>query len=95
MAIRPLHDRVLLERVESETTSAGGIILPDAAQEKPQEAIVVSVGTGYRSEDGKVTPLDVKAGDRVMFAQWGGTEVKSDGKDYLILKESDILAVVE
>ena len=95
MAIRPLHDRVLLERVESETTSAGGIILPDAAQEKPQEAVVVAVGTGYHSEDGKVRPLDVKKGDRVMFAQWGGTEVKSDGKDYLILKESDILAIVE
>ena len=95
MAIRPLHDRILLERVESETTSAGGIILPDAAQEKPQEAVVVAVGTGYRSEDGKITPLDVKAGDRVMFAQWGGTEIKSGGKDYLILKESDILAIVE
>ena len=70
MAIRPLQDRVLLERVESETKSAGGIILPDAAQEKPQEAVVVAVGSGYRSEDGKVTPLDVKAGDRVMFAQY-------------------------
>ena len=95
MAIRPLHDRVLLERVESETKTAGGIILPDTAQEKPQEAVVVAVGTGYRAEDGKVTALDVKAGDRVMFAQWGGTEVKADGKDYLILKESDILAIVE
>ena len=95
MAIRPLHDRILLERVESETKSAGGIILPDAAQEKPQEAVVVAVGSGYRSEDGKITPLDVKKGDRVMFAQWGGTEIKSGGKDYLILKESDILAIVE
>lgn len=95
MAIRPLHDRVLLERVESDTKTAGGIILPDSSQEKPQEAVVVAVGTGHRDSDGKVTPLDVKAGDRVMFAQWGGTEVKSDGKEYLIMKESDLLAVVE
>ena len=95
MPIRPLQDRVLLERVESETKTAGGIILPDAAQEKPQEAVVIAVGSGYRAEDGKVTPLDVKVGDRVMFAQWGGTEIKSEGKDLLILKESDILAIVE
>ncbi|AJR25005.1 MULTISPECIES: co-chaperone GroES [Sphingobium] len=94
MAFRPLHDRVLVRRVEAEEKTAGGIIIPDTAKEKPQEGEIVAVGTGSKSEDGKVTPLDVKAGDRILFGKWSGTEVKVDGEDLLIMKESDILGVV-
>ena len=94
MQFRPLHDRVLLRRVEQEAKTAGGILIPDTAQEKPSEGEIVAVGTGTRSEDGKVTPLDVKAGDRVLFGKWSGTEVKIDGKDLLIMKESDIMGVI-
>jgi len=94
MGFRPLHDRVLVRRVEAEEKTAGGIIIPDTAQEKPQEGEVISVGSGTRSEDGKVTPLDVKEGDRILFGKWSGTEVKIAGEDLLIMKESDILGVV-
>ncbi|MBV2146900.1 co-chaperone GroES [Sphingobium terrigena] len=94
MAFRPLHDRVLVRRIEAEAKTAGGIIIPDTAKEKPQEGEIVSVGTGSKAEDGKVTPLDVKAGDRILFGKWSGTEVKVDGEDLLIMKESDILGVV-
>ena len=94
MAFRPLHDRVLVRRIEAEAKTAGGIIIPDTAKEKPQEGEIVSVGTGSKAEDGKVTPLDVKAGDRVLFGKWSGTEVKVDGEDLLIMKESDILGIV-
>ena len=94
MQFRPLHDRVLVRRIEAEEKTAGGIIIPDTAKEKPQEGEVVSVGTGTKSEEGKVTPLDVKAGDRILFGKWSGTEVKVDGEDLLIMKESDILGVV-
>ena len=95
MAFRPLHDRVLVRRIEAEAKTAGGIIIPDTAKEKPQEGEIVSVGTGSKAEDGKVTPLDVKAGDRVLFGKWSGTEVKVDGEDLLIMKESDILGVID
>ena len=95
MAFRPLGDRVLVKRVEEEEKTKGGIIIPDTAKEKPQEGEVVSVGSGARADDGKVTPLDVKAGDRILFGKWSGTEVKIDGKDLLIMKESDVLGVVE
>ena len=95
MSFRPLHDRVLVRRVEAEQKTAGGIIIPDTAQEKPQEGEVVAIGTGTRSENGTITPLDVKAGDKVLFGKWSGTEVKIDGKDLLIMKESDIMGVVE
>ena len=94
MTFRPLHDRVLVRRVEAEEKTAGGIIIPDSAKEKPAEGEIVAVGTGARSEDGKVTPLDVKVGDRVLFGKWSGTEVKVDGEDLLIMKESDILGVI-
>jgi chaperonin GroES len=94
MGFRPLHDRVLVERIEAEEKTAGGIIIPDTAKEKPQEGKVVAVGAGAKAEDGKVTPLDVKAGDRILFGKWSGTEVKLDGKDLLIMKESDILGIV-
>jgi chaperonin GroES len=94
MAFRPLHDRVLVRRIEAEAKTAGGIIIPDTAKEKPQEGEIVSVGSGSKAEDGKVTPLDVKAGDRVLFGKWSGTEVKVDGEDLLIMKESDILGIV-
>ena len=92
---RPLHDRVLVRRVEAEEKTAGGIIIPDTAQEKPQEGEVISVGSGVRADDGKVTPLDVKAGDRILFGKWSGTEIKLDGVEYLIMKESDIMGIVE
>ena len=95
MGFRPLHDRVLVRRVEAEEKTAGGIIIPDTAQEKPQEGEVISVGSGARAEDGKVTPLDVKQGDRILFGKWSGTEVKIDGEDLLIMKESDIMGVLE
>ncbi|WOF73026.1 co-chaperone GroES [Parvibaculaceae bacterium PLY_AMNH_Bact1] len=95
MKFRPLHDRVLVRRVEEDTKTAGGIIIPDSAQEKPSEGEIVAAGTGSKSEDGKVTPLDVKAGDRVLFGKWSGTEVKVDGEELLIMKESDILGIIE
>ncbi|MDG1287453.1 MAG: co-chaperone GroES [Rickettsiales bacterium] len=95
MNVRPLHDRVLVRRLESETKTAGGIIIPDSAKEKPMEGEVMSVGTGHKSEDGKVTALDVKAGDVVLFTKWAGTEVKVEGEELMIMKESDILAIVE
>ena len=94
-SIRPLHDRVIVERVEQEEKTAGGIIIPGTAQEKPMEGIVIAVGNGTRDEQGKVHPLDVKAGDRILFGKWSGTEVKLDGKDYLVMKESDIMGVIE
>ena len=94
MSFRPLHDRVLVRRVEAEEKTAGGIIIPDTAKEKPQEGEVVSVGSGVRAEDGKVTPLDVKAGDRILFGKWSGTEGKIGGEDLIIMKESDILGIV-
>ena len=95
MGFRPLHDRVLVRRVEAEEKTAGGIIIPDTAKEKPQEGEVVSVGAGARSEDGKVTPLDVKAGDRILFGKYSGTEVKIDGDEHLIMREEDILGILE
>ena len=95
MKFRPLHDRVLVRRVEADEKTAGGIIIPDTAQEKPMEGKVVSVGSGIRSEDGKVHPLDIKKGDRILFGKWSGTEVKVDGEELLIMKESDILGVIE
>ena len=94
MNFRPLHDRVLVRRVEAEEKTAGGIIIPDTAKEKPQEGEVVAAGAGARDESGKVTPLDVKAGDRILFGKWSGTEVKINGEDLLIMKESDILGIV-
>lgn len=94
MKFRPLHDRVVVERVAEDTKSAGGIIIPDTATEKPSEGKVVAVGPGARGEDGKVVALDVKKGDRVLFGKWGGTEVKIDGKDLLIMKESDIMGII-
>ena len=95
MKFRPLHDRVLVERVEQEEKTKGGIIIPDTAQEKPMEGKIVAVGTGYKNDDGKVTPLDVKEGDTVLYGKFAGTEVRIDGADMLIVKESDILAVIE
>ena len=94
MQFRPLHDRVLVRRIEAEEKTAGGIIIPDSAKEKPSEGEIVAVGPGGRDETGKVTPLDVKAGDRVLFGKWSGTEVKLDGEDLLIMKESDIMGIV-
>ncbi|WP_017931957.1 co-chaperone GroES [Robiginitomaculum antarcticum] len=94
MKFRPLHDRVVVERVAEETKSAGGIIIPGAAQEKPSEGKVIATGPGARDESGKIVPLDVKKGDRVLFGKWGGTEVKIDGKELLIMKESDIMGVI-
>ena len=95
MNIKPLHDKVLVKRVDEETKTAGGIIIPDTAKEKPSEGIVEAVGNGFRADDGKIVPMSVKVGDRVLFAKWGGTEVKLGGETRLIVKESDILAVVE
>ncbi|MGC1859938.1 MAG: co-chaperone GroES [Methylocystis sp.] len=94
MAFRPLHDRVVVKRLEGEEKTKGGIIIPDSAKEKPQEGKIVAVGPGARDESGKLVPLDVKAGDRVLFGKWSGTEVKVDGEDLLIMKESDVLGVV-
>ena len=94
MNFRPLHDRVVVRRLEQEEKTAGGIIIPDTAKEKPQQGEVIAVGPGARDESGRVTPLDVKAGDRVLFGKWSGTEVKIDGEDYLIMKESDIMGVL-
>jgi chaperonin GroES len=95
MKFRPLHDRVLVRRVESEEKTAGGIIIPDTAQEKPMEGEIIAVGSGTRSEDGKITPLDVKAGDRILFGKWSGTEVAMDGEELLIMKESDIMGIID
>ena len=95
MKFRPLHDRVVVRRVKSEEKSAGGIIIPDTAQEKPQEGEIIAVGPGGRDESGKLTPIDVKVGDRVLFGKWSGTEVKIDGEDLLIMKESDVMGVLE
>ena len=95
MAFRPLHDRVLVRRLDSEEKTAGGIIIPDTAQEKPQEGEVVAVGPGAKNEQGVVAPLDVKAGDRILFGKWSGTEVKIDGEELLIMKESDIMGIIE
>ncbi|PKQ09570.1 MAG: co-chaperone GroES [Alphaproteobacteria bacterium HGW-Alphaproteobacteria-12] len=95
MKFRPLHDRVVVRRVEEESKTAGGIIIPDTAQEKPSQGEIVAVGPGARGEDGKVVALDVKAGDRVIFGKWSGTEVKIDGEELLIMKESDIMGVLE
>ena len=94
MTFRPLHDRVLVRRIEAEEKTAGGIIIPDTAKEKPQEGEVIAVGPGARDESGKLVPLDVKVGDRILFGKWSGTEVKLDGKDLLIMKETDIMGVI-
>ncbi len=95
MGFRPLHDRVLVRRIEQDEKTSGGIIIPDTAKEKPQEGEVVSVGAGTRDESGKLVALDVQAGDRILFGKWSGTEVKLDGEELLIMKESDILGVIE
>ena len=95
MHFRPLHDRVVVRRIEAEEKTSGGIIIPDTAKEKPQEGEVVAVGPGARAEDGTVTALDVRAGDRILFGKWSGTEVRIDGEELLIMKESDILGVIE
>ena len=95
MGFRPLHDRVVVRRIEAEEKTAGGIIIPDTAKEKPMEGEVVAVGPGARDENGKVQPLDVKAGDRVLFGKWSGTEVKLDNEDLIIMKESDIMGIIE
>ena len=95
MKFRPLHDRVLVKRVDQEEKTAGGIIIPDTAQEKPMEGKVIAVGSGTKADDGKVTALDVKTGDKILFGKWSGTEVKVDGDDLLIMKETDILGIIE
>jgi len=94
MNFKPLHDRVLVRRVESDQKTAGGIIIPDTAQEKPMEGEVLEVGSGARDEVGKLVPLDVKKGDKILFGKWSGTEVKMNGEDYLIMKESDIMGII-
>ena len=95
MHFRPLHDRVLVRRIDAEEKTAGGVIIPDSAKEKPQQGEVIAIGPGGRNEQGQLVPLDVKPGDRVLFAKWSGTEVKIDGEELLIMKESDLLGVVE
>ncbi|MBT5434463.1 MAG: co-chaperone GroES [Alphaproteobacteria bacterium] len=95
MGFRPLHDRVVVRRTDGEEKSAGGIIIPDTAKEKPMEGVIVAVGSGARDENGKVQPLDVKKGDNVLFGKWSGTEVKLDGQELLIMKEADIMGVIE
>src|SRR4051812_7112669 len=95
MNFRPLHDRVVVRRVEQEARTKGGIIIPDTAKEKPQEGEIVAVGAGARDESGKLVPLDVKAGDRILFGKWSGTEVKIDGEELLIMKESDVMGIIE
>jgi chaperonin GroES len=95
MKFRPLHDRVVVRRVEGENKTAGGIIIPDTAKEKPQEGEIIAVGPGARDEQGKIVALDVKAGDRILFGKWSGTEVTMEGQDYLIMKESDIMGIIE
>lgn len=94
MAFRPLHDRVVVRRVDSEEKTTGGIIIPDTAKEKPQEGEITAVGTGARKESGELIPLDVKVGNKILFGKWSGTEVKVDGEDLLIMKESDILGII-
>ena len=95
MKFRPLHDRVVVKRIDAEAKTAGGIIIPDTAKEKPQEGEIVAVGPGARDEQGKLQPLDLKAGDRVLFGKWSGTEVKIDGEELMIMKESDVMGVIE
>jgi chaperonin GroES len=95
MKFRPLHDRVLVRRLDQEAKTAGGVIIPDTAQEKPMEGEVVSAGSGARAEDGSITPMDVKKGDRILFGKWSGTEVKMNGEELLIMKESDIMGIIE
>jgi chaperonin GroES len=95
VAFRPLHDRVLIRRIEQEAKTAGGIIIPDTAKEKPMEGEVIAVGPGARDETGKLQPLDVKAGDRVLFGKWSGTEVRLDGEDLMVMKESDLMGIIE
>ena len=95
MEFRPLHDRVVIKRIEAEEKTTGGIIIPDTVKEKPQQGEVIAVGPGGRDESGKLVPIDVKVGDRVLFGKWSGTEVKLDGVDYLIMKESDLMGVLE
>ncbi|WFU11598.1 co-chaperone GroES (plasmid) [Rhizobium sp. CB3090] len=95
MSFRPLHDRILVRRVESEEKTKGGIIIPDTAKEKPQEGEVIAVGTGARNDAGQVQPLDVKAGDRILFGKWSGTEIKIDNEDLLIMKENDVLGIID
>src|SRR6266404_6260202 len=95
MKFRPLQDRVLIRRIAQEEKTTGGIIIPDTAQEKPMEGEVVAVGPGARSEDGKIHPLDIKAGDRVLFGKWSGTEIKLDGEELMIMKESDVMGIVD
>ena len=95
LKFRPLHDRVVVRRIEAEAKTTGGIIIPDTAKEKPQEGEVIAVGPGARDESGKLVPLELKAGDRVLFGKWSGTEVKIDGEDLLIMKESDVMGVIE
>ena len=95
MSIRPLQDRIIVERLEEETTTAGGLIIPDTAKEKPQQGQVIAVGKGKKTEDGKVLPLDVKVGDKVLFGKYAGTDIKMDGKEYLMMREDDILGVIE
>ncbi|MDF3856375.1 co-chaperone GroES [Paracoccus sp. P2] len=95
MTFRPLHDRILVRRIDAEEKTAGGLIIPDSAKEKPQEGEVLAAGPGARSENGTLTPLDVKPGDRILFGKWSGTEIRLDGEDLLIMKESDVLGVIE
>ena len=95
MGFRPLHDRVLVRRIEADEKTSGGIIIPDTAKEKPQEGEVISVGTGARADDGKVTPLDVKAGDKILFGKYSGQTVKVEGQEYLVIREEDIMGVIE
>ena len=95
MNFRPLHDRVLVKRIEAEEKTKGGIIIPDTVKEKPQEGEVIAVGPGGRDESGKLTPIDIKVGDRILFGKWSGTEIKLDGKDLLIMKESDLLGIID
>jgi chaperonin GroES len=94
MKFKPLHDRVLVQRVESEDKTASGIIIPDTAQEKPMQGKIIAIGSGVKAEDGSITPLDVKEGDSVLFGKWSGTEIKLDGTEYLIMKESDIMGIL-
>jgi chaperonin GroES len=95
MKFRPLHDRVVVERIEADAKSSGGIIIPDTVQEKPSQGEIIAIGPGGRNESGKLIPIDLKVGDRVLFGKWSGTEIKLDGVDYLIMKESDVMGVVE
>ena len=95
MTFRPLHDRIVVKRIEADEKTKGGIIIPDTAKEKPQEGEVVAVGAGARDDSGKLVPLDVKAGDRILFGKWSGTEIKLDGEELLIMKESDVMGVIE